>query len=108
MKQPKDEPNGGSDLHLGTLLGRRQAFSLIAGRCSAADAACLREIRNQKSYRSLKLGWKQFCCEQVGMSHTLQKPSAADSRGFWHNDLKAKLLGAFGQGRTCCSRYRAS
>lgn len=70
MKQQKDEPPSGSELHLGTLLGRRQAFSLIAGRCSAADAACLRQIRDQKSYRSLKLGWKQFCSEQVGMSHT--------------------------------------
>jgi hypothetical protein len=70
MKQPKVESSGGSDLHLGTLLGRRQAFSLIAGRCSAADAASLREIRDQKSYRNLGIGWKQFCCDHVGMSHT--------------------------------------
>jgi hypothetical protein len=70
MKQPKVEPASGSDLHLGTLLGRRQAFSLIAGRCSAADAASLREIRDQKSYRNLGIGWKQFCCDHVGMSHT--------------------------------------
>jgi hypothetical protein len=69
MKQPKDEPNISSEFHLGTLLGRRQAVSLIAGRCTAADAACLREIRNQKSYRTLGIGWKEFCAQQ-GMSHT--------------------------------------
>jgi len=68
MKQPKEKTPSASDLHLGMLLGRRQAFSLIAGRCSAADAACLREIRNQKSYRSLKLGWKEFCSQHLGMS----------------------------------------
>jgi hypothetical protein len=68
MKQPEEKPNPASDLHLGELLGRRQAFSLIAGRCSAADAACLREIRKQKSYRNLKLGWKEFCSQHLGMS----------------------------------------
>jgi len=59
-----------SDLDLGTLLGRRQAFGLVAARCSAADAACLRDLRNQKSYRSLGLNWKQFCTQHLGMSQT--------------------------------------
>jgi hypothetical protein len=70
MKEPIDQHNSSSDLELGTLLGRRQAFSIIAGRCSAADAACLRQIRNQKSYRKLDLGWKGFCSQHLGMSHT--------------------------------------
>src|ERR1700687_841432 len=70
MKQSKDKPTTASDFHLGTLIGRRQAFSLIAGRCSAADADCLREIRDQKSYRNLSLGWKDFCSQHLGMSHT--------------------------------------
>ncbi|PWU04932.1 MAG: hypothetical protein C5B51_15840 [Terriglobia bacterium] len=69
MKKSKDEAKSGSDLHLGTLLGRRQAFSLVAARCSAADAACLREIRDQKSYRSLGIGWKEFCARHLGASH---------------------------------------
>src|SRR5437588_8513662 len=70
MKKSKEKPASGSDLHLGTLLGRRQAFGIMAARCSAADAACLREIRDQKSYRSLAVGWKQFCSQHIGMSHT--------------------------------------
>jgi len=68
MKESKDEPENDAKLELGTLLGRRQAFSTVAGRCSAADAACLREIRNQKAYRTLKLGWKEFCSQRLGMS----------------------------------------
>jgi hypothetical protein len=70
MKEPEDQHNSTSDLELGTLIGRRQAFSIIAGRCSAADAACLRQIRNQKSYRKLELGSKEFCSQHLGMSHT--------------------------------------
>jgi len=57
-------------VQLGILLGRRQAFSLIAGRCSAADAACLREIRNQKSYKRVATSWTEFCTKRLGMSHT--------------------------------------
>ena len=39
-------------LDLGTWLGRRQAFAVMAGRCSAADAKCLRELRDTKKYKS--------------------------------------------------------
>ena len=69
MKPTKPEPANAGDVHLGTLLGRRQAFSLIAARCTAADAACLREIRNQKSYKSMANDWSEFCSLHLGMSH---------------------------------------
>jgi hypothetical protein len=55
-------------LDLGIWLGRKQAFSALAGRCSAADAECLREIRESKSYRSLDLTWDQFCKDKVGVT----------------------------------------
>jgi hypothetical protein len=32
----------------GTWLGRKQAFAELAGRCSAADAECLRQVRKAK------------------------------------------------------------
>jgi hypothetical protein len=50
-------------------LGRRDAFALIAGRCSAADVECLREIRNNKLY--VKPGhrsWDEFCRLQLKTS----------------------------------------
>lgn len=68
MKETKPDPANAGDLHLGTLLGRRQAFGLIAARCSAADADCLREIRNQKSYKSMAKDWSEFCSQHLGMS----------------------------------------
>jgi len=46
-------------MDLGTWLGRRQAFSIVAGRCSAADAQCLRELRESKRYKGLGLTWEQ-------------------------------------------------
>jgi len=51
----------------GKWLGRREAFSLVAGRCSAADAQCLRELRESKEYRELGLNWEDACKQLVGI-----------------------------------------
>jgi len=42
-------------LDLGNWLGRGQAFSLIANKCSAAQAQCLKNIRGQGACKSLGL-----------------------------------------------------
>ena len=55
-------------LDLGAWLGRKQAFTLIAGRCSAATVVCLRKIREGKRYRTLGLTWEQFCRQRAGVS----------------------------------------
>jgi hypothetical protein len=55
-------------LDLGTWLGRKQAFALISGRCSAADAECLRRLRNEKHYLMLGMNWDDFCTKKLGMS----------------------------------------
>jgi hypothetical protein len=68
MKENQPEPIDPGEFQLGSLVGRRQAFSLIAARCSAADAACLREIRNQKSYKSRAPTWSEFCSQHLGIS----------------------------------------
>jgi len=70
MKKNKKKSPEGGELRLGTLLGRRQAFGLIAARCSAADAASLRDIRDEQSYRAVAKGWVEFCNKHLGMSHT--------------------------------------
>jgi hypothetical protein len=59
---------------LGTWMGRKQAFSLMAGRCSAADAECIRKMRGDRTYRALGLNWDKFCRERLGISR-----STADS-----------------------------
>ena len=53
---------------LGTWLGRRQAFGLIANRCSAADAECLKNMRESEDYKKLGLTWDEFCEQRAGVS----------------------------------------
>ena len=55
-------------LSLGTWIGRRQAFGLIANRCTAADAECLKAMRDTGEYKKLGLTWEQFCKEHAGVS----------------------------------------
>src|ERR1700730_14895761 len=59
--------HGAALLEVGTWIGRHQAFALIASQCSAADAACLREIRDNKHYRALGLTWEEFCSRHAGV-----------------------------------------
>lgn len=53
---------------LGRWLGRRQAFALVAGRCSAADAECIRKMRTEKTYLTLERSWERFCRQHLGIS----------------------------------------
>lgn len=69
-KTVEPAPASHVDLRVGTLLGRRQAFNLVAARCSAADAACLREIRNHKAYKSVCADWSEFCSKHLRISQT--------------------------------------
>jgi hypothetical protein len=57
-----------NDLLLGRLLGRREAFNTIAGRCSAADAALLRQIREEKLYLGHAKDWREFCVKCLHIS----------------------------------------
>jgi hypothetical protein len=47
-------------------MGRKQAFASLAGGCSAADAECLRQMRDGKKYRALGLSWADFCKQRIG------------------------------------------
>lgn len=55
---------------LGTWLGRRQAFGMMAGKTAAADAECLRQIRDRKLYKSKSPSWDEFCARYIGASRT--------------------------------------
>ena len=56
------------DFDLGTWLGRRQAFSMIAGKASAADIECLRTIRDQRLCKGKNERWADFCSQHIGAS----------------------------------------
>jgi hypothetical protein len=53
---------------LGLMLGSRKAFAAVAGRCSAADAECLRRIRDEKLYLRRAATWEEFCPSHLGLS----------------------------------------
>src|SRR6185369_13952738 len=55
-------------LELGMVLGQRRAFAMVAGRCSAAEAECLRKIRDEKTYLKFAPNWAEFCERQLKIS----------------------------------------
>jgi len=64
---PADEAG---DFELGMMLGNRKAFASVAGRCSAADAECIRRIREERLYARRAASWEEFCPEYLGLSKT--------------------------------------
>lgn len=58
------------EIALNQLLGERRAFSRVADSCSAADAACLRRMREERMYRTKKVNWSQFCTRYLEISKT--------------------------------------
>ena len=55
-------------LDLGVVLGQNQAFGLIAGRCSAAQAESIRRIRTEQLYKRVAEHWRDFCPQYLKMS----------------------------------------
>jgi hypothetical protein len=57
-------------LELGSVLGQNQAFGLVAGRCSAAQAASLKRLRDERKYKRVTAHWRDFCSRYLRMSQT--------------------------------------
>src|SRR5262245_27420889 len=53
---------------LGRWMGRRDAFSVIAGACSAADVESLRRLRDEKQYSAVARNWDEFCTNHLRIS----------------------------------------
>jgi hypothetical protein len=67
LKQGSKKPTGNA-LEFGKMLGRRQTFSLVAGKCTAADAECLKQTRDRKLYLGYAKSWEECCTRHIGMS----------------------------------------
>jgi hypothetical protein len=52
----------------GAWVGRQQAFAVIANKCSAAQALCLKQVRETRLFEKLGLTWEEFCKEYAGTS----------------------------------------
>jgi hypothetical protein len=55
---------------VGAWVGRRQAFALVAARCSAADAEILFDVREKKLFRPIEPTWEAFCLKRLGMTRS--------------------------------------
>jgi hypothetical protein len=55
-------------MELGILLGRRQAFALVAGRCTAAQVDAMRRMRDSKLYLSVAANWDEYCLNVLKMT----------------------------------------
>lgn len=62
------EPTVAQNIELGTMLGRGQAFGVLANQGMAAQAECLRKIYESGLYKNTGLTWERFCPELVGLS----------------------------------------
>ena len=64
---PADGPEEAT-FELGTWIGRRQAFGLMASRSTAADIECLKTIRERRLYKPKATTWAEFCERHVGFT----------------------------------------
>jgi len=55
-------------IELAAWIGKAQVFGLIAKGCTAAQAACLKHLRESDYHKSLGLTWAEFCPQYFGIS----------------------------------------
>lgn len=55
-------------MELGILLGRRQAFGIVAGRCTAAQVDAMRRMRDSKLYLCVAPDWASYCPKVMKMT----------------------------------------
>jgi len=57
-----------ASLALGLLVGQEKTFGSMAGRCSAAQAMALQEMRKERGYVRFGLTWREFCEKHMRIS----------------------------------------
>ncbi len=57
-------------VQLGVRIGQGQALGFIANQCLAAQAECLRRLREDASYKDLGITWEEFCSRHIGISRS--------------------------------------
>jgi len=68
MEEQNPAPVPADLVEVAKQLGARQAFGLVAGRCSAADALLLREIRDSRKYLAFSPNFDEFCAQHLHMT----------------------------------------
>lgn len=67
MEKSNSKAGATGQLDLGSVLGQSQAFGLVAGRCSAAQAACLHRLRQANEFQLVTPRWREFCSQHLGI-----------------------------------------
>jgi len=57
-------------LNLGDVLGQQRTLGVVAGKCTAAQAATLYRLREEKLYKRITPYWDEFCSQYLKISAT--------------------------------------
>ena len=68
MSQIIEDKNERTVFELGVMMGQRRAFGMVAGRCSAAQAECLRKIRDENLFLPYASSWDEYCTQHLKVS----------------------------------------
>jgi hypothetical protein len=69
-KQEVEKSGGAPPIDVGAWIGRGQAFGIMAGKCAAAQAECLRTMKRDRMHERLGITWEQFCEKHIGVSRS--------------------------------------
>lgn len=68
MKQIESKTAELEPFSAGIALGQMTAYRIVASRCSAAQAATIRDIRDNKLYKAVHCTWDEFCTRYLRMT----------------------------------------
>lgn len=57
-------------LELGAWTGKSQTLRMVASHCTAADAECLKQIKDTHAYKAMGYTWEKFCSEHLHLHRT--------------------------------------
>jgi hypothetical protein len=68
LKQESKEPAPLAAMEFAKMIGQRETYSMLAGRCTAADADCLKKTRDRKLYLGFAKNWDECCTRHFALS----------------------------------------
>ena len=67
MEKSHPQADVANVLNVGSVLGQGLAFGMVAGRCSAAQAASLHRLRRTNQFQLVTPRWREFCSRHLGI-----------------------------------------
>jgi hypothetical protein len=73
-------------------VGKEAAFGLVATGCAAAQAECLRRIKESGAYKSLGLTWEDYCIQHLGMTRVTADEIIRNLRDYGKSFFRIRKL----------------